>query len=434
MMGSARGLFWIVVLAAVVSGACGAGDLDAPELEEARQASCDGLSTLMPAFLRAINTGKTESLRRVVETELLASRTPEEPPEVMHLVRAFLTAVGQFADSPREDGAPPGKICADPPPPLSASHPICELRRMFDNLIHDAKGTEALKLGGPLVGLFLTYMAGRAPGSDQPHYEVASVVGHLCLGNATCRIEDWLDLIIGLNTFLQTPDGAAALDHLGALVTEPALRPYIEDDGQTYGGEKGIVAFANVIAGSVAAMSDPSELDKIPVAALPKDARPIASDALLDLKKLLDPKRQPNVLTPMKRVLKCHAAQDPNDEIVRMLYRLYRTQRNEFDPANLVRVFRGLREIDRRGSLLHLLNVFARAFREDEEAVRSFASVCSTFFSTTRRPEQARSNAEMVIPVLADLFAEEVASEFICAADTLFYGCAGGARPACPSP
>ena len=47
---------------------------------------------------------------------------------------------------------------------------------------------------------------------------------------------------------------------------------------------------------------------------------------------------------------------------------------------------------------------------------------------------ETQSNAQLALPVIADLAQIGVANEAICAVDTLIYGCSGGHQPACGVP
>ena len=76
--------------------------------------------------------------------------------------------------------------------------------------------------------------------------------------------------------------------------------------------------------------------------------------------------------------------------------------------------------------------MFAHDRAADEQAVDSAASVCRTLFSTKVEAGQAKSNAELALPVVGDLFAAGIGNELLCAIDTLVWGCSGGTQPACP--
>jgi hypothetical protein len=122
-----------------------------------------------------------------------------------------------------------------------------------------------------------------------------------------------------------------------------------------------------------------------------------------------------------------------NYDIVRMLYRLaIRDMRAEFGVTRLSQVFKQIQDVDQRGSLIFLANTLAKAVRGDEAAIAAAASTCKTLLSTSVPSGQSRSNAELALPVVADMLRNGLVQEAICAIDTLLFGCSGGTQPACP--
>lgn len=350
------------------------------------------------------------------------------------VLRAIFQTLARFAAHPPEAGAPAGEICADPPPPIAVAHPLCEMRRAMDTLVHDGRGLEALSLVDPILGAVFDYILGKPPSilDDRTHYEVAQVIADMCKQSGSCQMRDTLDLVIAYAAFLETDDGRAMINRLDALVKNPALEPFLKDDGEQYGGESGIVALAEVLMTIVLGMDDPADLDALPLDALPEAIRGDLKAALDDLKKVLDPAREPNVLRPFKKVLNCLKSQDGQRELIRMVYRLgLESDVPEFGLTSIMGAVKGLRDTDERGALIHLVRLLAEAVRSDEQAIDSAAKVCATLFSTVIPPGQTQSPAEQALPVIADLFRDGVAGEAMCAMDTLLYGCAGGAQPAC---
>ena len=138
---------------------------------------------------------------------------------------------------------------------------------------------------------------------------------------------------------------------------------------------------------------------------------------------------------PTKKALNCFTVKDKNWDAVRMLYRLaIRDKKPEFGLTKLTQTLKDLQEVDQRGSLVFLAGTLAQAVRNDDFAIDSAANVCRTLLSTAAQPGQARSNAELDLPVMDDMVKTGVINEAMCAGDTLLFGCAGGAQPACPSP
>ncbi|MHB8872725.1 MAG: hypothetical protein ACYC8T_03465 [Myxococcaceae bacterium] len=420
-----------------LAAACG-NDRVAPRPEPAAQsAGCRGFEQLMPRFVGAITTGRTEGLRQVIEEHLLVPARPGDPPPINDVMRAVFLTLSGFARLPPEAGALSGQTCvapggATPLPPVERANPLCEMRRAMDSLVHEGKGGQALKLTDPLIAGVMSYLIGRMPSSATPHYEVSAVVASMCAQNGVCQLSDGLDLVVGLTAFAELPEGKAALDRLSGLAKNPALQPFLTNDGAQYGGENGVVALVKVVLTTVLGMRDPAELDSLPIDQLPAALQPDLRAALADMKLLLDPNRRPNVLSPLKAAANCYTVQDKNLDLVRMIYRLALVQKlPEFGLTGLTATLQGVRDTDARGTLVHLVRVLAEAVRSDEQAIDSAAKVCQTLFSTRTSSTQTHSNAELALPVVADLFSQGVAAEALCAADTLIYGCAGGPQPAC---
>lgn len=420
--------------------ACGAQDTEAPAPPPRTEPSCRNFDELMPRFTAALETGKTEGLRLVIQNHLLKSEREGVPPPITDVLRSIFVTLARFAALPPEPGALAGQTCAETPPELALAHPLCEMRRAMDTLVHEGAGLRALELADPqLLGVMRYIVGGETPDGTAeqqvfvtPHYEVAEVVSRMCAQNANCQMSDTLDLVIALTTFLETPEGTAMLERANTMVQNPALQPFLRDDGADYGGENGIVALVDVVITTTLGMDDPSDLDALPINSLPDALRPDAQALLADLKTMLDPKRSPNVLAPTKKALNCFREADKNRDLVRMLYRLgLEAKLPEFGLTTLVGTANDLRQTDQRGTLVHLANTLAKAVRQDEQAIDSAAKVCATMFSTRVSPGESKSPAENAMPVMRDLFKEGVGGEAICAMDTLVYGCAAGPQPAC---
>jgi hypothetical protein len=434
---------------AVALSSCGAEGLQAPAPERAQAdlAQCKRFEELVPAFQRAAQGGRLESLAEVIRTRLASPGPRGEPPAVLDVLRALFNTLNDFASRPPEVGAPEGELCvpSDPAaalkadaglPPPSDSQPLCEIRRATDALLHAGQGQEALQLVEPqLVGV-LNYVVGRDRKDPSrvvpPHYEVAGVLSGMCQQSAVCRMEDTLDLAAAFVAWLKTPEGAASLGRLETLLENPALSPFLTGEGTTYGGENGVVALVDVILPVVQGMQGPADLDALPLDALPEGLQADARAGVADLKLLLDPQRAPNVLRPLKKVLTCYTAQDGGREVVRMVYRLALEEKlPEFGFTRLLGVADGLRTVDSRGTLLHLGSTLIDAIRGDEEAVDASARVCHALFRTVPDPGQAKSNAALALPAIRELFTDGILTESLCALDAFVYGCAGGSAPGC---
>ncbi len=434
---SARVLRWSGPLLAAVALSCGADNKEAPT-PAPKLAGCRGVEQLMPRFIAAANTGKTEGLKQVIRDYLLVPAREGDPPPVADALRAGFSVLSTWAKLPPEIGAAPGETCNAVAPPLSdvppptGPHPLCELRRSLDLLVHDAKGLEAVKLVDPQVAGILNYILGRPPASQVPHYELSGVIAKMCQPSAVCDLGDGLDLVVGLTAFAETPEGQAALDRIDVLLENPALAPYFTAQGEQFGGENGVVALTRLLLEILPDMSDPAELDALPIGQLPASLQPDLNAVLGDMKRLLDPKREPNVLRPLKKAVGCYATSDTNLELVRMLYRLtFDAKLPAFETKQLLSRVNLLRATDQRGTVLRFVRSYASAVRRDEQALSSMSKVCSELFSTQTGPGRPKTNAELAVPVVADLFSQGIVNEIACATDTLIYGCTGGPQPAC---
>lgn len=410
-------------LLAIAIAACGADEMEAPPAP-ANPSSCRSFDELMPNLVRAVNTGRTENLRFVVEKYLLAEDPSGGPPPVNDVLRALFALVNGFARGNAEPGAPKDQLCATPPPPLESANGLCELRRTLDLLIHDGRGIDAFAVLDPQITSATSYLIGK--GKDgTPHYETVNVVTKMCAQDVDCQLADGLDLVIALSTYLATPDGKAFGDRLQALATKGTITSYLDPTSLT---EDGFVALGRAMFTAILG-ADPTALDNLPLpGAVKADLQPV----LDDLKKMLDPNFRPNIMGPLKKGLNCVTKKDTNAELLRAVYRLaLRDKLPEFGLTRLTGIIGGLQQVDARGSLIYLMNLLARGVRADEQAIDSAARVCRTILSTKAAAGQTRSNAELVLPVVAELFAGGIVNEAICASDTLIYGCAGGKQPAC---
>lgn len=433
---------WLILGVAAVGYAgialsCGAQDAVAPAAEhDPAKVQCKSFDELMPNFVNAIDTGQTEGLRQVFQEHLLVSSRPDVPPPANDVLRALFGILAGYAQLPHEAGAPEGEYCALSPPPLSESHPLCDLRRTMDLMVHDQAGIDTVRMLDPLIGGAVDYLIGKAPSADVPHYEVAGVLSGMCRQSVACQMSDTLDLLIGFTDFAQTDAGKAAIPHLVALVNNPALEPYLSDNAQTYGGEDGMVALFKVLTQTIEGMESPDDLDTLPIDQMPAELQPDLKAVIADMKLMMDPAREPNLLAPLKKVMNCMSVQDTNSEIVRMVFRLGLVQHlPAFGLHNLIDVVNTLLAVDERGTLLHLANTLVVSLRQDDQAMTSAAKVCEALFSNTVEPGETQSNAQLALPVVSTLFDQGVLEEGVCAADTLLYGCAGGTQPACtPAP
>lgn len=425
----------IIVGAGLVLVSCGAENSDVPHaiVKNPDALQCKSFAQLVPNFLSIIDQGRTQNLACVVKTHLLQGRDEDDPPPINDVLRAVFALLNGFASKPSELGAPLGELCApDEPsskwPPLRQANELCELRRTLFTLVHEGKGLEAINLLDPQVTGAVNYIIGKGKDAT-PHYEVSGVVSRMCSQNAQCQLSNGLDLIIALSAYLQDSAGKKTIDDLRTLLKSPAIQEFLNSSGPNSLTEDGAVALAKVLLPALQS-ANPADLQNLleqpPLNRYKTELQPLVDDVKLILMK-------PELVNPLKKTMTCLQWGDPNFDLVRMLYRLgMRDQLPEFGITRLSQLLEDIQLLDSRGAIIHLVGVFAIAIRADEQAVDSAASVCATLFSTRRDDGQAKSNAELALPVVADLFGAGVAAEILCALDTLVWGCAGGSQPACP--
>lgn len=426
--------FLVAAVGGVILGAaCGAENAEAPPAEQRSDImQCRSFNQLMPNFVAALSQGRTENLKTVVETQLLKPEREGDPPPINDVLRAIFKTISGFAAKPPEAGAPAGEYCAptSSPPPLERANELCEMRRSLDVLVHQGKGIDAINLLEPQIVIILNYLTGR--GLDckgrprTAHYEVSSVIGGMCSQNAQCQLNNGLDLVIAFTAYARTPDGKALIDHLNALATKQSITGLLDPSKLT---ENDTVAIVRGVLPAVAGADPVALQNAIDALPLPAEVKTDLQPVIDDLKKIL---ARPDLIDPMKKGLNCYQDRDKNFDIVRMIYRVALEEKcPEFGLTRLTEALKGVQEVDKRGSLIYLAGTIATAVRSDETAVDSTAKVCQTLFSTARAQGQARSNAELALPVAADLVQSGIINEGICTIDTLIFGCAGGMQPAC---
>ena len=393
-----------VVIAAVsallfgtlLGASCGADELVAPAaLKQENIQQCRNFDQIMPNFLKAISTGQTDGLKTVIEGQLLVSPRADVPPPINDVLRAVFVTLNRLATKPAEAGAARGQYCrpSESPPPLLESNELCEIRRSLEVLVHQGKGIDAINVTGPLFTSVIDYIVGR--GTDRtPHYEVASVFSGLCTQDANCQLSNGLDLIIGFSSYLQLQDGKQLVTDLFVLAEKPSFQELLAPTGGLT--EDGFVAIFRALRPAIAA-ADPAAIDtainSLPFSQQSKtDLKPVIED----LKKILV---TPALINPTRKALTCLERKDPKEDLARMLYRLaIRDAQAQLGITKLVAALKGLQEVDKRGSIIFVLNTLASAVRDDDQAIDSAASVCRTILSTTPAAGQTRGNAELVLP------------------------------------
>ncbi len=422
-----------VVFTVLVFAACGAENAVAPAAEQTADIrECRGFEKLMPNFLKVISDGKTENLKRLVETQLLVSEREDVPPPINEVLRVIFKTLNTFALKPKEPGAIGTEFCAptSAPPPLTSANELCEMRRALDLLVHQGKGIDAIKLIEPQLLTIVNYLTGTGidcKGRPRiPHYDVAGTVAEFCSQNANCQLTDGLDAVIAFTAYVNTADGKLLVQHLNDLAAKPSITGLLNPQALT---ESDTVTIARSLIVAVQG-ADPMALrNAFNALPLPDEVKMDLQPVVGDLEKVLG---QPLLMMPVRRSLNCLTTQDQSLDTVRMLYRLaIEEQCSEFGLTRLTAALKGVQDVDQRGSLIFIVGTLAKSVRSDELAVDSAANVCRTVFSTAKAPGAAQSNAQLALPVVGELVKAGVVNEGICAIDTLLFGCAGGVQPAC---
>lgn len=422
-----------VFFAVVIFASCGAEELVAPEAERRQDiAQCRGFDQLMPNFVRALETGRTENLKTLVETQLQQSDREGVPPPINEVLRAVFRTLSRFASKPPEPGAPDGEFCAPTasPPPLSQANELCEMRRSLDTLVHQGKGLDAISLLEPRLQVILNYITGT--GTDckgrprTAHYEVSNVVSTFCAQDFNCQLTSGLDSVIAFTDYVNTPEGKLLVEHLNVLLERPSLAGTLNTSALR---EDDMVTIVRVLIPAIANADGPqlrNAFTQLPLSdELKTDLQPIVDDLVVLV-------GHQELMSPVRQALNCYTNKDRNYDLIRMLYRI--SIEEECAPFSLVELtaaVKQLQEVDKRGSLIFIAGTLARAVREDELAIDSAANVCRTILTTQRSAGQTRSNAELALPVAGELVQNGVVNEGICAIDTLLFGCAGDTQPAC---
>jgi hypothetical protein len=304
------------------------------------------------------------------------------------------------------------------------------MRRSLDLLVHQGKGIEAINLVTPQLTTLVNYLTGT--GLDckgrprAAHYEVSGIVSQFCTQNLNCQLTDGLDMTIAFTAYVNTPDGKALLQHLNDLAAKPSITGLLDPQSLTEADMVTIARSLIVAVQGADAAGLRNAFNNLPLPpAVKTDLQPVVDDMV----KLLG---HPELMVPLRRSLNCLTTEDRNLDTVRMIYRLaIEEQCSEFGLTRLTGAIKGIQDADPRGSLFFIAGTLATAVRGDDLAIDSAANVCRTVFSTAKAPGEVSSNAQLALPVVGEIVKAGVINEGICAIDTLLFGCAGGAQPAC---
>ncbi|MGC4114407.1 MAG: hypothetical protein QM765_07305 [Myxococcales bacterium] len=448
---------------------CGAQDKEGPP-PKAQPQKCQSLDAIAPALMETLKGSQSVQLRTVFEREHLFDDGLDGSPSPMKtLTRVALRTLTSMAHDDAEPGVAEGQLCNNAnPPPSRESNRMCEARRILDFFVHQGKGNDLIRYWDPLLAKVLGYVVGAA--LEPPHYEFIGVLSASCT-KAYCRTEDLLDVGIGMMAFMEPtvaepdrPKNLLSLMH--AILQDPGIGDLI-DSAEANMGEEALVAFGNILLDNVMAFpTDPDQFAvkyhrdlEVKVNDLltttlkitredPKSAslrklldQLVGAHELADLDKphgagrpllmsLLDPNRPDPVLPALQRELNCLRKNDPNSSMMRLVFALG-FKGEALGLEQILGALEDLADLDGRASIVTFLKRSFEMIRSDEEGIVAARSLCAKALDTTPAEGGGASNAELVIPVVEELFSGGASQELVCVTDSLLYGCASGPQPAC---
>ncbi|RMG10943.1 MAG: hypothetical protein D6729_18685 [Deltaproteobacteria bacterium] len=438
----------MVAVAALLLIGCSGEGHPAPAEDPPPASVCPAPSELAPTFYAGLESDRFAGLRVVVQDALAACTYGGEIVECSDpradtspagaLLAGVFEIVGTYAEDPPEwDGAAgpgdPGYCAAAgsvPPRP----NRLCDLRRTLDLLIAERTPEGRIRLVaavdrlGPLYASLLRYADGSHPAfPGETHYEVLPDLRRVV---SRCADDALIELLHGLLVWLAPPRGEEALDAVVRLVQNPDAQRFLTElDVQNDVGRDGFIALVR-LAGDLVTSDDftPDDLaglmedlvypfvrETYPDHDLEGDLRRVM-DVVYDL---LDPAREPPVLTPLKDVLACALDADPDRRLTGAVYDLLFVARI----VGLDELLATLREVlglDPEGVALRTADTFlleASAHRDLLDALREVLLVLLQ-----------EENARRLNPVAIDILESELPAEVIAILDQLLSGC-GGAAP-----
>lgn len=368
-------------------------DAEAPYLDPPNEAGvCGTTADLFPKLESFVADGRYEPLRQVVQTHL--QPTPSNPapdPSWRSVVKALLSLLTQLG---------------------------LEEAGLVATIIADGAVEDQI---GPLVSVVLDFIDGRLDG--QSHYEVAESAA---LFVDRCDASYLLASVEGVLR-LRSPSAnkpwlVALLDSATPLLENPTLLPFLVSFEQ--GGAEGRPAIVAVLAQVMGMLAD-EDFHISRVENLIESVIYPLIDAELetDLERLIalfgeatDPTS--DVFAPLQEAMRC-GIRHPQDRDVLLgfAYDLLITPevglQGVLEGVGVIRLDVVVGQLDLLADMTHVLIV-------DESVQRELRALLILFLS--------RPVVDEVLPVLIDLFEEEILSELLSAVVTLLEGC-GRADP-----
>jgi hypothetical protein len=377
--------------AAVALGlvACGVDtDAEAPYMDPPTElGACGSTADLLQGLEAFIADGKYAPLKAVVEARLQPTEAnPNPDPSWRLVVNALLALVRQLG---LEDLGIVAQLAADPD--------------LEDQL-------------SPLIIVVLEYLDGRVDG--QPHYAAADATAFFV---DRCDTQNLLTAVEGVLR-LQSPSAGrpwavALLDALTPLLNNPTLRPFLTSFQQ--GGQEGRPAIVSVLRQIMAFMaSEDFAIERVQTL-LESAVFPLVDAELeADLQRLVDLLGEATdpaagVLAPLQGAMRCGMQYpEPRDELLGLVVDLAASPEVGLD-AVLTGI--GVLRLEVVVSQLELLAEVVRVLRTDEAVQVVLRDLLVLLLQ--------QPDVNQVVPVLIDVFEDELLTELLNAVVTLLKGC-----------
>ena len=354
-------------------------------------------------------------------------------PVATELLAGLFDTVGTYQRDPpevRADAQPgePGYCAAFSP---ASPNRLCALRRAIDRLIQQRDPDGRIVMVGaaeqalPILADILRYANGTHPQLPGEHYETLPVLRQIV---RACGDAEFKALGHGLIDALRPPAGLRLLDAATKVLRNPDGQRFLS--GLDVNGDVGRTGFATLIGLLAQRIRQPSftpaDLDQVlddlvypfiaqafPDNGLEADLRGLMGEVKL----LLDPARDPQVLRPLQSVMGCALDRDPDNILLGSAYDLlFVGQTVALD--DLPELARALIALDDDGSLLATADILWGDLMSNQRITEGVADLAYQLFT--------EENARALNPVLILILDSEIPAEMIGMADMLLSGCGGG--------
>lgn len=351
------------------------------------QGACGTTETLIPQFLQFVTDDRFAPLREVLDRRFVPSEyNPNPDPSLRTILDAIVRLITQLG--------------------LSDTAYVAHL----------AASAEVEEELGPLVVHMLGYVDGRLDGT--PHYDATDSAAHFI---RVCEPDHLLSAIEGLLRF-RSPSAdkawiVAVIEEIGPLLDEPELTPFIEGFEQS--GETGRPAIISLLRQIMAFVADDdfaiSRVETLLMSAVYPNVGPSLETRIERLVELLGEATAPEagILVPLQGAMRCGMQHgEHRDELIGFVYDL--TVSEEVGLKGLIDGI-GFVASDVVAQELDLLADVIAIVRTDLTLRDEIRELLATLISSP--------DAELVVPVLIDLFEEKIVTELLAAVVQLLDGC-----------